>query len=93
MPTPALKRFAAEVIFPDPATLADATVALAKLGLDCKRDPDARDPAGTDYVWAMVSGSTELAEDAIADWLAPLVRPFGGDIVEWRYGEPWKVRD
>jgi hypothetical protein len=85
-------RFAAEVIFPNPCALAAAAVALAKLELACKRDPDARDPAGTDYVWAMVSGSTELAEDAIAEWLSPLVWPFGGDIVEWGYGEPWKVR-
>jgi hypothetical protein len=87
------KRFAAEVIFPNPAALDDAAIALAKLELTCKRDPDARDPAGTDCVWAMVSGITDLAENTITDWLDPLVQPFGGDIVEWKYGEPWKVRD
>ena len=88
MPT---KRFAAEIIFPNPAALDDAAAALAALGLDCKRDPDAIDLESS-YAWAMVSGSTELAEDAIAEWLSPLVWPFGGDIVEWGYGEPWKVR-
>jgi hypothetical protein len=41
----------------------------------------------------LVAGTTELDEAAIGDWLMEIVRPVGGDVVERRIGEPWKIRD
>jgi hypothetical protein len=40
----------------------------------------------------MVTGTTELAELEISGWVSGIVGPLGGDVVEWGYGEPWKIR-
>jgi hypothetical protein len=40
----------------------------------------------------MVTGTTELAELEIGGWVSGIVGPLGGDVVEWGYGEPWKIR-
>jgi hypothetical protein len=86
------KRFAAEVIFTDPAVAADAAVALAEIGLDCEVDADAADTESA-YVWAMVTGTTVLEEIEVGRWLGCIVGPLGGDVVEWGHGEPWKIGD
>jgi hypothetical protein len=87
-----MKRFAAEVLFLDPNDVPRATAALAAAGCDYAIDYDAIDPCGP-TVFGMVTGATELAEGDIGQWLTDIVDPFGGDVVEWGYGEPWKIRD
>jgi hypothetical protein len=89
-----MPQFAAEVLFLSPVHAAEAQVALATKGIVCEIDPDFRDPAGTDYRWAMVSGETKIIDEiAIGNWLIDLVGPFAGDVLEWHFGPPWKIRD
>jgi hypothetical protein len=37
----------------------------------------------------MVSGTTELDENAISGWLLRIIEPFGGDVVEVGYAWRW----
>jgi len=42
----------------------------------------------------MITGTTQLAQDEIGDWLEDLIRDAVSpghvvDVVEWGYGEPW----
>jgi hypothetical protein len=87
-----MKHFAADVVFPNAAAAADAAVALAELNLDCAVNPDVVDIHSA-YVWVMITGVTKLAELEIGDWLSKIVGPLGGDVSEWAYGEPWKIRE
>jgi hypothetical protein len=81
-----MRKFAAEVLFRGSDHAAKAQVALAAKGIVCEIDPDLRDPAGTDYRWAMVSGETEVTdENAIGIWLHDIVGPFEGDVIEWGF--------
>jgi hypothetical protein len=87
-----MKRFAAEVLFLDPSKVPRAVEALAAVDLEYEIDHDAIDPCGP-TVFGMVTGNTELDEGDIAGWLQIIVGPFTGDVVEWGYGLPWKIRD
>jgi hypothetical protein len=87
-----MKRFAAEVLFLDPNKVPRAVEALAAVDLEYEIDHDAVDPCGP-TVFGMVVGNTELPEGDIGAWLAGIVWPLGGDVVEWSYGPPWKIRD
>ena len=40
-------------------------------------------------VFGWTTGTTELAEDDIADWLLAIIDPLGGDVVQWAYAERW----
>jgi hypothetical protein len=89
-----MPQFAAEVLFLSPGHAAKAQVALAAKGIVCEIDPDLHDPAGTDYRWAMVSGEIEVTdENEIGNWFIGIVGPFQGDVLEWGFGPPWKIRD
>jgi hypothetical protein len=85
-----MPKFAAEVLFLDPADVAHATEALAAVGCDYTIDRDAIGDYPT--VFGIVTGTTELKQDAIGDWLLDILGPLGGDTVEWGYGPPWKIR-
>jgi len=85
------ERFAAEVLFLDPNDVPRARKALAAVGCEYAIDPDAHDPYSA-AVFGMVTGTTELAELEIGGWVSGIVGPLGGDVVEWGYGEPWKIR-
>jgi hypothetical protein len=80
------KRFAAEVLFLDPNDVPDAIAALAAVGCAFKGDYDAIDDYGP-TVFGMVTGTTKLHEHDIGGWLLRIVDPFGGDVVEWSYGD------
>ena len=85
------KRFAAEVLIRDPADVPHVRAVLATVGCTYVIDTDANgDPPTT---FGMAIGSTELKQDDIGSWLLGIVWPVGGDVVEWSYGEPWKIRD
>jgi hypothetical protein len=84
-----MKRFAAEILFLNPADVPAAAAALATAGCKYETDPDARD-SDSDAVFGMITGTTELPENEIGDWLSTIVDPLGGDVDEWRYGEPWR---
>lgn len=86
-------KFACEVLLRDPSTVADATAALAAVGCKYETDHRLKDPAGMPYVWGMVSGTTELAENDVGTWVHEIVSRFDGEAVEWRYGAPWKIRE
>jgi hypothetical protein len=75
-------KFEAEILILDPANVPRATEALAAVGCEIEIDHDAIDDLGP-TVFGKVAGTTELAEDALVDWLLAIVDPFGGDVVEW----------
>jgi len=56
--------------------------ALAAAGCEFEIDHDAVDECGP-TVFGWVTGTTELGEDDIGDWLLALVDPLGGDVVQW----------
>ena len=85
------KRFAAEVLIRDPADVLRVREALAAVGCAYVIDADANGDPPT--VFGMAVGSTELKQDDIGSWLLGIVWSVGGDVVEWAYGEPWKIRD
>jgi hypothetical protein len=77
-------RFRAEVLFTDPNDVPRAVKALAAVGCEFAIDHDAVDPCGpTVFGWA--TGTTELGENDIGDWLLAIVDPLGGDVVQWRF--------
>src|SRR5215468_3690553 len=84
----AMKRFAAEVLFPDPNDVANASAALTAAGCELTLDPAAIDP-DSDTVFGMVVGTTELDLNALGDWNDGIITPYGGDLIQWNYGAPW----
>jgi hypothetical protein len=84
-------KFAAEVLFLDPAGVAPANAVLADVG--CKYIVDDQATADWPTVFGFVVGNTELDEGAIAGWLQRIVGEFTGDVVEWKLGaDPWPIR-
>jgi hypothetical protein len=77
-------RFEAKVLFLDLADVSRATEALAMFDCEVEIDHDAIDDHGP-TVFGMVTGTTELGEDDLGDWLVSIVGPFGGDVVEWGF--------
>jgi hypothetical protein len=77
-------RFEAEVLFLDPDGVSSAVAALASQGLEFKRDLDAVDECGP-TVFGMVTGTTELREDDIPQFVDGIISPFSGDVSEWSY--------
>jgi hypothetical protein len=86
------KRFCAEVLLANFNRVAPAAEALAAAGCEYEIDHDAIDPDGQ-AVFGLVTGVSSLPEGEIGLWLAGVLRGCGADIVEWGYGEPWKIRD
>jgi hypothetical protein len=86
-----MKRFAAEALFLNPNDVPVAAAALAAAGCKFEIDPDATSDPPT--VFGMITGTSELAEEDIGGSLQGIVWPLGGDVVEWSYGPPWKIRD
>jgi hypothetical protein len=85
-----MKRFAAEVLFPNPNNVPRATEALAAVDCEFEVDHDAIDDDGP-TVFGMVTGMTKLDENDIGKWLFSVINRFGGDVVQWGYGGPWKI--
>jgi hypothetical protein len=84
-----MRPFAAEVLIRDPANVPRVREALAAVGCIYVIDADANgDPPTT---FGMATGTTELKQNDIGSWLLGIVWPVGGDVVEWSYGEPWKI--
>jgi hypothetical protein len=79
-----MKRFTAEILFLNPTDVATAVAALAAVGCKFEIDHDAIDPCGP-TVFGQVTGTTELDENNIGDWLLAIVDPLGGDVVEWGF--------
>jgi hypothetical protein len=85
-------KFAAEVLFLDPAGVVPAQAALKAVG--CSYLVDDQATADWPTVFGFVVGDTELDEGAIAGWLQCIVGPHTGDVVEWKLGaDPWPIRD
>jgi len=55
--------------------------ALAAAGCEFKYDPDAIDPYGP-TVFGWVTGTTELDDSKLPDWLLGIVDP--GDVIQWK---------
>jgi hypothetical protein len=87
-----VKSFAAEVLFFDKKDVPDAVKTLGEVDCDLRIDPDVKDPFGP-TVFGMVTGTTKLEIHELGDWLRKVLRPVGGDLVEWAYGPPWKIGD
>ena len=77
-------RFEAEILFLNPNDVPPAVEALAAVGCEFEIDHDAIDPCGP-TVFGMVTGTTELGENDIGDWLLAIVDPLGGDVVQWGF--------
>jgi hypothetical protein len=77
-------RFEAEILFLDPNNVPRAVEALAAADCEFEIDHDAIDPCGP-TVFGMVTGTTELGENDIGDWLLAIVDPLGGDVVQWGF--------
>jgi hypothetical protein len=75
------KRFEAEVLFLCPDEAPPAIAALAATGCEFKYDPDAIDPYGP-TVFGWVTGTTELDDSKLPDWLLGIVDP--GDVIQWK---------
>ena len=86
------KRFAAEILFLNPDDVPAAIDALAAVDCEYEYDPDAIDDY-SNAVFGMVTGTTKLSEGEIGSWLVCIIDRFGGDVVQWSYGEPWKIVD
>jgi hypothetical protein len=86
------KRFAAEVLFLNPSDIPRIVEALAAVNCELEIDRDAIDDCGP-TVFGMVIGVTELDENKIGTWLGRILWPLGGDVVQWRFGPPWKIAD
>jgi hypothetical protein len=78
-------RFAAEVLFPNPADVPAAAAALAAVDCEYETDYDAIDDY-SNSVFGMVTGTTELDVDELGRLLTDVVGPFGGDVLEWGCG-------
>jgi hypothetical protein len=87
-----MKLFAAEILFLDPRRVPDAVTELEAHGCAYQEDPDAIDDYGpTEF--GMVTGWTALSLDELGSWVGDIIDRFGGDVVQWNYGEPWKIGD
>jgi hypothetical protein len=86
------KRFCAEVLLANFNRVAPAAEALAAAGCEYEIDHDAIDPDGP-AVFGLITGVSSLPEGEIGLWLTSVLRGCGADIVEWGYGEPWKIGD
>ena len=76
------QQFEAEILFLYPDDVAPAVAAIVAADVEFKVDPTAIDEHGpTVFGWA--TGTTELDENALGDWLSALVDPLGGDVVTW----------
>jgi hypothetical protein len=84
-------KFAAEVLIRNPVDVPLVRAALAAVGCTYVIDADANGDPPT--VFGMAVGTSELDEGDIGEWLSGIVWPVGGDVVEWRYGKPWKIPD
>jgi hypothetical protein len=73
--------FEAEILILDPADVPDAVEALAAVGCEFAIDHDAIDPFGP-TVFGKVTGTTELGDNAVFDWLQAIVEPLDGDVIE-----------
>jgi hypothetical protein len=67
----------------------DVRAILAEADCELEIDHDCIDEY-TNYQWGMITGTTKLAEDDIGEWLTALVPGNRIDLVQWRYGEPWR---
>jgi hypothetical protein len=76
--------FEAEILFLDPDDVPRAVEALAAVGCKFEIDHDAVDPCGP-TVFGWVTGTTELGENGLGDWLAAIVDPLGGDVDAWGF--------
>jgi hypothetical protein len=78
--TMAWNHFEAEVLFLDPRDVPRAVEALTAVGCEFEIDHDAVDPCGP-TVFGWVTGTTELGENELGDWLLAIVDPLDGDVV------------
>jgi len=78
----AWNRFEAEILFLDPNDVPHAVEAFAAINCEFKINHDAVDPCGP-TVFGLLTGTTELNEDDLGDWLHKILGPLGGDVVEW----------
>ena len=81
-------KFKAEILFLSPNDVPQAVEALAAAGCEFEINHDAIDDLGP-TVFGWTTGSTELSEDDLADWLLAIVDPLGGDVIEWGYAKRW----
>ena len=71
----------AEIQFLNPDQAPHGIAALAAADCEFEYDPDAIDECGP-AVFGLVTGVTELDEDALWDWLDNIIEPFSGETLE-----------
>jgi hypothetical protein len=75
------KRFTVEVLFLNPDDVPHAIAELAAHDIEFKVNPDAVDPCGP-TLFGAATGTSELGEGKLFDWLSDFIRRLGGDVVE-----------
>jgi hypothetical protein len=70
--------------FPRPNDVPRAIEALGAVDCEFEYDPDTIDDFGP-TVSGTITGTTELDEDEIGDWLMGIIKPFRGLLVEWGF--------
>src|SRR5205814_1390761 len=81
------KRFTAWILFLDPNDAPGAIATLLTAGCEFQYDPDAIDDYGP-TVFGTVTGTTELDENGLYDWLMDIIGPLTGDVAEWGFDSP-----
>jgi hypothetical protein len=85
------KLFAAEIVITNPDDVSRVRAALKDI--DCTFHVDVRAVGDWPTVFGFIIGTSELDENDLSNWLSDIVWPVGGDVVEWRYGEPWEISE
>jgi hypothetical protein len=80
------QKMEAEILFLDPANVDLGVVALAERDFAVQVS-DWVDPFGP-TIWVTASITTDLTEGEFFDWVARLVAPLGGDVVEAGLADP-----
>jgi len=74
-------KFEAEILILDPANVSRATEALAAVDCEFEINHGAINPY-CPTVFGKVTGTTELGDNAVFDWLQAIVEPLDGDVYE-----------
>jgi hypothetical protein len=74
--------FEAEILFLEPDDVPHAVQVFTALGCHFEIHRDAVDPCGP-TVFGLLTGTTELDEDDLGDWLREILTPLGADLYEW----------
>ena len=81
-----LRKMQTEILFLDPDDVGPCSATLVEHGFSIER-LDWTDPYGP-TVWIMATIDSDLSQDRFFDWIAGIVEPLHGDVVEAGLSHP-----